>query len=182
MGPQINIPYVCLFLIHVHKAYKRTAFVYTMVWRSMNTGCICSTGDDVQPSQQTVTLLAGTSSVQQSYTINDNSVIDRFERRFIVEAVIQDPTLADFTVGNDPDNLQDRDSAIFTIRDDDHGELLRDQHHNCVFVLPVKLLSFMFSLKFGCSYTFHQCSVLPGRGTLLSVCSSEKSCQLQVYE
>ncbi len=117
----------------------------------MNTGYICSTGGDVQPSQQllTVTLLAGTSSVQQSYTINDNSDVYPMElRRFIVEAVIQDSTLADFMVGNDPDNLQDRDSAIFTIRDDD-GELLRGQHHNCVFVLPVKVLSFMFSLKFG---------------------------------
>ncbi len=102
----------------------------------MNTGCICSTGGDVQPSQQmlTVTLLAGTSSVQQNYTINDNSDVDTEFRRILVEAVIVNPALAAFTVG--PGSLQDRDSAILVIRDDD-GELLRYQHHNCVFVLPV---------------------------------------------
>ncbi len=131
----ISHMFVCSLFMCI-KPITELHFVYTMVWRSMDTGCICSTGGDVQPSQQTVTLLAGTFSVQQSYTINDNSVIDRFKRRFIVEAVIQDPTLADFMIGNDPDNLQDRDSAILVIRDDD-GELLRYQHHNCVFVLPV---------------------------------------------
>ncbi len=93
----------------------------------MNTNCICSIGGDVQPGERmlTITLLAGTSSVSQSYTILDNSDIFPLElRRFIVEAVILDPTLADFMVGNDPNNLQDRDSAILNIRDDD-GELLR---------------------------------------------------------
>ncbi len=93
----------------------------------MTTGCICSTGNDVQATQEdlTITLLAGTSSIQQCYTINDNSVVNTPElRRFIVEAIIQDPTLADFIVGNNPNNLQDRDSAILTIQDDD-GELLR---------------------------------------------------------
>ncbi len=74
----------------------------------------------------TITLLAGTSSVSQSYTVIDNNIIDiPVERSFIVEAIIQDPNLADFEVGNDPNNLQDRDFAILIIRDDDVGELLR---------------------------------------------------------
>ncbi len=73
----------------------------------------------------TITLLAGNPSVTQSYTILDNSNVFPTEfRRFIVEAVILDPTLADLMVGNDPNNLQDRDSAILTILDDD-GELLK---------------------------------------------------------
>ncbi len=92
----------------------------------MNTNCICSIGNDVQPGEQmlTYTLLAGTSSLSKYYTILDNPDIDVKLRRFIVEVIILDPTLADFEVGNDPNNLQDRDSAILTILDDD-GELLR---------------------------------------------------------
>ncbi len=93
----------------------------------MNTDCVFSTGGDVQPTEEvlTITLLAGTSSITQSYTIIDNSDIFPMElRRFIVEAIIEDPNLADFMVGTDPNNLQDRDSAVLTIRDDD-GELLR---------------------------------------------------------
>ncbi len=93
----------------------------------MNTGCTCSTGDLIQPAEEslTLTLPPGTFSVSQCYTINDNSVVNTPElRRFIVEAIIHNPTLACFMVGNDPNNLQDRDSAIITIRDDD-GELLR---------------------------------------------------------
>ncbi len=92
----------------------------------MNTNCICSIGNDVPAGEQmlTITLLAGTSSVSQSYTILDNPNIDVERRRFSVEAIILDPTLADFEVGNDPNNLQDRDSTILTILDDD-GKLLR---------------------------------------------------------
>ncbi len=104
----------------------------------MNTNCICSIGNDVQAGERmlTITLLAGTSSVSQSYTILDNSDIFPTEfRRVIVEAVILDPTLADFMVGNDPNNLQDRDSAILTIRDDD-GELLKS-----IYLCSVHLLS-----------------------------------------
>ncbi len=90
----------------------------------MNTDCICSTGGDVQPAQRslTITLLVGTSSVQQCYAIIDNSVVYPTElRRFIVEAVIRDSALADFRIGG---QLQDRVFAVLTIRDDD-GELLR---------------------------------------------------------
>ncbi len=92
----------------------------------MNTNCICSIGNDVPAGERmlTITLLAGTSSVSQSYTILDNPNIDVERRNIIVEVVIQDSTLALFVVGNDPNNLQDRDSAILTILDDD-GELLR---------------------------------------------------------
>ncbi len=90
----------------------------------MNTNCIFSTGGDIQPTEEvlTITLLAGTSSVTQSYTIIDNSdIFPMLERRFSVEAVILNSNLADFMVGN---NLQDRDSATLTILDDD-GELFR---------------------------------------------------------
>ncbi len=92
----------------------------------MNTNCICSIGNDVPDDERmpTITLLAGTSSVSQSYTILDNPNNDVERRRFIVEAIILDPILADFMVGNDLTNLRDRDSAILAIVDDD-GELLR---------------------------------------------------------
>ncbi len=90
----------------------------------MSTNCICSIGGDVQPGEQmlNITLFAGTSSVSQSYSITDNNIIDiTADRTFIVEAVLLNPFLADFDVGGG--NLQDRDSAALTIRDDD-GELL----------------------------------------------------------
>ncbi len=41
-----------------------------------------------------------------------------------MEAVIIDPTLADFAVAGNTGNLQDRDSTVLAILDDD-GELFR---------------------------------------------------------
>ncbi len=105
----------------------------------MNTNCICSTGGIIPQDEvtRTVILTDGTSSVNQSYTPSDNIIIDiDGERRFVVEATILDSGLADFMVSGNPNDLQNRDSAILTVLDDD-GELLRSICLQCVnFFLP----------------------------------------------